>query len=184
MFLTVSHFFNVLAFLDLTLAILCCILLIKVPAKYSIKFVTIPLIILVTYISIIQGEDILGRPYEMKPVGQFEFLDYRVVVIDGVKKIELWIVQNKKSRLHIIEYGEKFEQEMAKAKSRKNKGARERGEFGANGKGGGRDLSIGDIPLEELLPKKEGEETAPTDPTSPRELTPEELKKRKDLFTT
>ena len=186
MFYSVSHFFNVLAFLDLTLAIVCCILLIKVSTRYAFKFITIPLIILSTYVLVIQGEDILGRAYDSRPVGQFEFIDYRVVVDHGVKKIELWVIQNKKSRLHVIPYSEGTEQELSKAKTRKGKGNRERGEFsnGKDGKPGGRDsLSIGDIPIEELLPPKEDDsETAPKQDT-PREITPEEIKKRKDLFT-
>lgn len=161
MFETVSHFFNVLAFLDLTMAILCCMLLIKVSTKYAIKFVTIPLVILSTYVLLVQGEDMLGRPYDKKPVGQFEFVDYRIDVKNGVKKIELWVIQDKKSRLHVFEYNEYTEQELSKAKTRKNKGARQRGQFGvpADKEGKGREsLSIGDIPLEELLPPKEGDE--------------------------
>lgn len=177
MFISVSHFFNVLAFLDLTLAVLCCILLVRVSTKYAIKFVTIPLVILVTYVLLIQGEDLLGRPYDMKPVGQFEFIDYRVDVKDGVKKIELWILQNKKSRLHIIDYAEKTEQELAKAKTRKGKGSRQRGEFGAptDKDGSGREsLSIGDIPLSEILPPKGGEDSSePVAPTAPAEPTPD-----------
>lgn len=171
MFATVSHFFSVLAFLDLTLAILCCILLIKVSSKYAIKFVTIPLILLSTYVLIVQGEEILGRPYDKKPEGKFEFVDYRVDVKNGVKKIELWVIQDKKSRLHIIDYNEFTEQELSKAKTRKNKGSRQRGEFGVpTDKEGGREsLSIGDIPLEELLPPKDSDSPGqtPEEPPAP-----------------
>lgn len=171
MFATVSHFFSVLAFLDLTLAILCCILLIKVSSKYAIKFVTIPLIILSTYVLIVQGEEILGRPYDKMPEGKFEFIDYRINVKNGVKSIELWVVQDKKSRLHIIDYNEFTEQELAKAKTRKGKGSRQRGEFGepTDKEGGRESLSIGDIPLEELLPPKDGDATeqAPEEPVIP-----------------
>jgi hypothetical protein len=159
MFTTVSHFFNALVFLDLTLAILCCILLIKVSTKYALKFVTIPVILLVTYVLIIQGEDILGRPYDVKPVGKFEFIDYRVVVSDGLKKIELWVVQEKKSRLHVVGYSENYEKEMAKAKSRRNKGSRERGEFSNKPGNSNSELSLSTIPPEELLPPKDGEVT-------------------------
>jgi predicted Co/Zn/Cd cation transporter (cation efflux family) len=173
MFITVSHFFSVLAFLDLTLAILCCILIIKLPLKYGIKFVTIPMIILVTYLLVIQGENILGRPYDIMPKGQFEFLDYRVVSRDGIKKIEIWVIQDKKSRLHIIQYNEKTEHELAKAKARKGKGARERGEFKTEEKGKGKgeneeSLSIGDIPQEEILTPKDSDgasESTPDDVT-------------------
>lgn len=174
MFVSVSHFFSVLAFLDLTLAVLCCILLIKVSARYAIKFVTIPLVILGTYVLLIQGEDILGRAYDKRPVGQFEFVDYRVDVKDGVKKIELWIIQDKKSRLHIIDYNENTEQELSKAKTRKNKGLRQRGQFGepTDKEGSGKEsLAIGDIPLAEILPPKDGEESEK--PTAPAEPEPD-----------
>lgn len=156
MFETVSHFFNVLAFLDLTLAILCCILLIKVSSKYAIKFVTIPMILLTSYVLIIEGGNMLGRPYEIMPVGKFEFLDYRVDTRKGEKKIELWVLQDKKSRLHIIDYDEKYEHELAKAKSRKNKGVRGQGEFIPDDNKTGRDnLSIAEMPTEQFMPPKE-----------------------------
>jgi len=174
MFVSVSHFFNVLVFLDLTLAVLCCILLIRVSSKYAIKFVTIPLVILGTYVLLVQGENMLGRPYDKMPVGKFEFVDYRVEVKDGVKKIELWVIQENKSRLHIIDYAEKTEQELSKAKTRKNKGSRQRGEFGepSDKEGSGREsLSIGDIPLAEILPPKDGdEESAPAKPDADKSL--------------
>lgn len=156
MFLSAYHFFNVLIFLDMSLAILCCILLIKVPMKYAIKFVTIPLVILSTYMLIVIGEDIFGRPYDQPPVGKFEFIDYRIDIKNGTKRIELWVVQEKKSRLHIINYNEIVEQELSKAKTRKSQGSRQRGEFSSDkGRNGGRySLSIGDIPLLEILPPK------------------------------
>lgn len=181
MFLSVVHFFNVLIFLDLTLAIIACILLLKVPLRYALKFTLIPLIIFSTYTLLVQGEDLLGRPYDLIPVGEFEYLDYRVVVEDGIKKIELWIVQDKKSRLHLIPYSVKTEQELARAKSKRNKGSRELGKFGFNKKGENdvdSDLSIGDIPIEEILPSKDP--NGSEEHIGPEELTPEQLRDRRN----
>ena len=170
MFLSVAHFFNVLIFLDLTLAILACILLLKVPMRYAIKFALIPIIIFSTYVLLIQGEDLLGRPYDKIPVGKFEFIDYRVAIVDGVKKIELWVLQDKKSRLHIVPYSTNMEEQLARAKSRKSKGSRERGEFGPDNGNSQPNFSIAEIPVEETMtPKEERTEDAP------HELTPEEL---------
>jgi len=172
MFLSVVHFFNVLIFLDLTLAIVSCILLLKVPLRYGVKFALIPLIIFSTYALLVQGADLMGRPYGIYPQGQFEFLDYRVVTEDGVKKIELWVIQDKKSRLHLIPYSEMTEQKLAKAKTRRSKGARERGNFATDKEGRGDDLSISDIPIEEIMiPKEDSEPQGPT---------PEELRDRRN----
>ena len=160
MFSSVLHFFNSLIFLDLILTILCCILLIKLPVRYAIKFISIPLVLFTTYILLVQGEDLLGRPYNSKPIGEFEFIDYRIDNSDGVKKIEIWVLQNKKSKLFIIDYTPKKEEQLAQAKSKRKAGAREQGEFkqGKPGKDGkDDDLSIGDIPANEILIPKDSE---------------------------
>jgi len=161
MFLGISHFLNVLVFLDITLAILCCILLIRLPLRYAIKFVTIPIILFITYITVIQGENLFGLPYEKEPIGQFEFRDYRVVTQDGKKKIEIWIIQEKKSRLHIIPYTADIEQKLSKAKSELKKGIPQKGQFRGNRKLSGNsteqnnELSIEGVRLEQLFPPKE-----------------------------
>ena len=156
MFLSAIHFFNVLAIVDLLLIILCCFLIIKLPLKYGIKFLVIPLIALTSYILIIQGADALGRPYEVMPVGEFEFIDYRVIANNGPKKIELWVVQNKKSRLHVIDYTPSRESELAKSKSRKDQGSREKGRFtdGGGNNIADSDLAMSSIKIENILPPK------------------------------
>ena len=163
MFSSVSHFFNVLIFLDLILSVLCCILLIKLPVKYAIKFISIPLVLFTTYVLVIQGEDIMGRAYNAKPTGQFEFIDYRVDTSSGAKKIEVWVVQDKKSRLYVFAYNEMTEQQLAKAKTSRKAGKKQQGQFG-NGKSrdgknkdGDDDLSIGDVPVEQILIPKDTE---------------------------
>lgn len=179
MFLSVTHLFNVLIFLDLTIAILCCILLLKVPLKYGVKFALIPLIIFTTFALLAKGEDLLGRPYAMIPKGKFEFIDYRVTIQEGVKEIELWVVQDKKSRLIIMPYSESNEQELAKAKSRKRQGSREKGEFRGKkqiDEGGGFDLSIESVPIDQILIPKE----APEEDVGP---TPEELRDRRNKLS-
>jgi len=157
MFLSAIHFFNALAILDLLLAILCCFLVIKLPLKYGIKFLVIPVIALSSYILVIHGSDVLGRPYDVTPVGEFEFIDYRVAVIDGRKTIELWVIQDKKSRLHIIEHTPSRESELAKGKSRKGKGSREKGKFEnkSNTDITASDLVISDVPSVNIFPPKD-----------------------------
>lgn len=144
--------------------------------KYGIKFISIPLIILSTFILLVQSEGLMGRAYDSMPVGKFEFLDYRVQIVDGVKKLELWVLQDKKSRLYVFTYTPGREQELSKAKSRKKKGARERGEFmTGNGKeNSGSDLSISDIPFEELMPQKEDSPNSSDEPVpdSQRQVPP------------
>jgi hypothetical protein len=155
LFSSAVHFFNVLVFLDILLAIICCILLVKVPTKYAIKLVTIPLILFISFILLIEGEKLFGRPYDVMPKGQFEFLDYRVTVVDGIKRIELWVLQQNKSRLHIIDYDESTEQKLSKAKTQRQAGNRGRGEFSIKPGDNKPDLSIGDIPRSEILIPKE-----------------------------
>src|ERR1035437_7078902 len=157
MFLSVLHFFNVLIFLDLILTVVCCILFIKLPVKYAIKFITIPLLLFTTYILIVHGGDMMGRPYAGKPVGEFELIDYRVDNTAGIKKLEVWVIEDKKSRLYIFDYSEITEQKLSKAKTQRKQGRRETGHFGdgkpgvGKEKNGGDDLSIGDIPVEQIL---------------------------------
>jgi hypothetical protein len=129
--------------------------------KYGLKYAVIPIILLSTYILLVNGEGMLGRPYDKMPDAQFEFLDYRVTRTDGQKKIEIWIVKDKKSRLHVIDYSEGTEKQLAKAKSARSQGSRVQGEF-KMGKGNGKtqdgfagSLNIEVIPLEQILPPKD-----------------------------
>lgn len=164
MFSTISHFLNALVFLDLTLAILCCILLIKLPIRYGIKYLVIPIIVLTTYMLVIEGEGFIGRPYDKMPVGKFEFMDYRVVTSGGQKTIEIWVLQNKKSRLHVIPYMETTEKELAKAKSAGKQGRRSQGEFQKSGKPskgmseGADQLRMEEVPLSAILPPKDDDD--------------------------
>lgn len=166
--LSVIHFFHVLMFVDVTLAALCAYLIIRLPLRYGVKFITIPLVIFSTFLMVILGSDILGRPYQVYPRGEFEFLDYRVVQVDGKKEIELWAIQHKKSRLHLIPYTEKTEQELAKAASRARNGGRQMGQFGGPLQDGngmpngheGNELNMREVPRALLLPPKAGDESA------------------------
>lgn len=149
--------------------------------KYGIKFVSIPLIILSTFILLVEGEGLMGRAYDSVPVGKFEFLDYRIHIVDGVKKVELWVLQDKKSRLYVFTHTPEREQELSKAKSRKKKGARERGEFklGAGVENSGSDLSISDIPYEELMPPKHEGPNSSEEPVPESERQPLPIQENK-----
>ena len=160
MFLSVLHFLNALMFLDISLAILCCILIIKLPAGYALKYVTIPIVLLITYMSIVALPNMLGRPYEAYPTEEFEFKDYRIVMDNDVKKIEIWVIENKKSRLYLIDYSEQKEQAMSKAKTAAQKGHKQKGKFGKKiGKevigGDENQVIIEDVPLQQILPPKD-----------------------------
>lgn len=165
MFTSIAHFLNTLVFLDLTLAILCCILLIKLPMKYGFKYLVIPIILLSTYVLLVDGEGMLGRPYDKIPTEQFEFLDYRITRSNGQKKIEVWIIQDRKSRLYVIDYSESTDRELAKAKHARNQGQKVLGEFGTNkskkkpedkdiDRGFENSLNIEIVPPERILPPK------------------------------
>lgn len=158
MFETLTQFFNVLIFLDIVLATLCCFLIIKLPLQYKLKYVTIPIVLLITYILIIAGEDVLGRPYDIYPVGKFDMVDYRVVSSGGNKKIEVWVIQKNKSRLLIIPYSAEQEQQLAKSKTKRQKGTQQQGQFMRKGKNSGNgntdSLEFADKPLQSVLPPK------------------------------
>lgn len=159
MFETLSQFFNVLIFLDLTLAVLCCFLIIRLPLQYKLKYVTIPIVLLITYILIIAGEDVLGRPYDIYPSGKFDMMDYRVVTTNSNKKIEIWVIQKGKSRLLLIPYSAEREQQLAKSKTKGKKGMPQQGQFskrtGKNSDhGDSESLEFSDKPLRSILPPK------------------------------
>lgn len=153
MFLSVLHFYNVLIFLDLAFAILCCILIVKLPRRYALKFAAIPLICFITYVMLIQGEDVLGRAYGVPPKGKFEFIEYRVNVEDGVRSIEIWVLQDKKSKLHIVDYTPQLESQLADARQNRKNGGRSVGQFSKGVES--YKLRINAIPVENLLPPKE-----------------------------
>jgi len=149
-------------------------LLVKVATKYSVKFASIPLILLVTYVLLVQGEGLMGRPYDSIPMGKFEFLEYRVTQLDDYKAIEVWVLQKKKSRLYVIPYSEQMDQELARAKSKREKGSRMIGEFGEKKKGQlhePQDLTMTDITPEMIMPPKEGE-AVPQEPAEEKQISP------------
>jgi hypothetical protein len=162
--LSLLPFLNVLMFLNIGLAALCCFLIIRLPFGYWLKFTTIPFIIAITFVLVMDGENLFGRPYPGVPQGQFEFKDYRVVS-ESEKKIELWVIQNKESRLYVFKYDPEFEQQLATAKGKTRKGAKMKGEFKGDRKGSGRPgsgsnykLNIEETPLTEILPPKNEQE--------------------------
>ena len=160
MFVSLMHFLNILMFLDISFAILCCILIVKLPTKYALKYALIPLLLSITYMSVVTMPDMLGRPFEGLPAGEFEFKDYRVIMMNKVKKIELWVIEDHKSRLYLIDYSDLKEETLAKAKSGAKQGRKQVGKFkkkdGPEGNGlDGPQLGINDVPLQQILPPKD-----------------------------
>jgi hypothetical protein len=129
-FFTIAHIFNIIVLLNLLLAIICGIMVIKLPIKFYFKYVSIPFIFLITYFLATAGEDILGRPYSAEPGGKYEFLSYRVDYSNKEKSIEVWLLQIGRSRLFSAPYSPDLEQKLAEAANKKKRGARVILDFG------------------------------------------------------
>jgi hypothetical protein len=104
--------------------------------------------------SVITFPNMLGRPYEGVPVGEFEFKDYRVTIVSDIKKIELWVIQDHKSRLYLIDYSDIVDQALAKSKSGLKQGHRQTGKFIQSGDLKDNELEMSDVPLQQILPPK------------------------------
>lgn len=104
----------------MTFIVFMTYLLIKLPASYKIKFIGIPVLIFGGFLAIQTFRDILGYPVPSSLPYKFTFLHYRVIHDNNHKNIEVWIIENNKSRLYVIPYTEKTEREMKEAKERAN----------------------------------------------------------------
>lgn len=170
MFSTVVQFVNILVILQVSLAALCCILLIKLPMKFWVKYLVIPFVIVLTYMGTVTSEGLFGKPYEVLPQGKFTFKAFRVVSPSaGTKKIEIWVIQDGKSRLHVIEYTAKREQAMIQAENGTLNGKPQEGTFEEEEDGKGKakgdsngggydtnpDVSFKEKPLHKALPPKQ-----------------------------
>ncbi len=139
----------------------------KVPQRYTLKFVIIPLIIGLAFLGTIKIESLLGRPYEKVPSDEFKMIDFQLKKkSDDTLWIELWIRDEKgESRLYMVPYSQNLLEALEQAKQEGNKtGSQFKFKFKRGGKqnanqgtGSGNDLELEGkiIPREDLLPSKD-----------------------------
>lgn len=130
-----------LAFL---ITIVSAFLIVKLPHKFIVKFLLIPMILCAGLMFADNINQVLGFPFSNYPTGKFGVKDYRVTFVsEGVMNIEVWVLQKGKSRLYVIPYNKDVEKELqqAVAERRKGDGTREL-QFGK--KEGGQDGPEGD----------------------------------------
>lgn len=154
------HFFNLIILLDVVLAICCAYLISRLPVRYMLKFITVPLLFIIVYLSIVHFENVLGRPYDAIPKEKFAIKSYRIVKQKNQQpRIELWIVETTgRSRLHVIPYDDKIAKMLAEAMSKTQKGRPQMGEFKQLTPKSGHfnyEFRTEDIPVESFLPPKD-----------------------------
>lgn len=154
------HFFNLIILLDVVLAICCAYLISQLPVRYAFKFVTIPLLLVVVYLSVVHFEDVLGRPYDAIPKTKFAIKSYRIVKQkDEQPKIEIWAIETAgKSRLYVVPYDDKIAKMLAEAMNKTQKGRPQAGEFKQMTPKSGHfnyEFRTEDIPVESFLPPKD-----------------------------
>lgn len=150
--------------LGLLITFVCVFLLIKLPTKFWIKFLLVPLICLLGFVSFTSIPTIMGYPYDGVPKGKFHLVG--AAVRDGEqgkgRKIEFWADQDGKSRLYSIPFDAKILKQMLDAMKADGGGNGQTDlEFKKNAHGGG----TGDVqafslegsftPLVKTLPPKD-----------------------------
>jgi len=147
-----DEFLNSLILFQALLVCFCSFLIIKLPTKYFVKWLIIPSLFLILFITSINYDNILGRPYHHAPKGEFLLVDFRVAVQpDGKREIEIWIVEQGKSRLLSFNFNPKLLEQLNAAKAGMKKGGKATGKFKGHGDSDVEDPDGVDIQMHEPL---------------------------------
>lgn len=129
-------------------------LLVKVPNKYTLKWIGIPLLLVGSYFSYIEYGQSLGYAVPNIPDGQFVYIAHHPV---NKQTLELWVVEkNGRSRVYSLPWSKLLEQKLTTAEERKGKGIVTIGHLRMHGSGGEWDWDHSDIdqlPMEREYPK-------------------------------
>jgi hypothetical protein len=88
--------------------------------RFWIKFLLIPIIVITTIFCINSFEDMSGFPYHDVPKGDFELIKHRATLnSEGEIVLQVWCVQEGKSRLFEFSYDPGLDQAMSKAEGEK-----------------------------------------------------------------
>jgi hypothetical protein len=116
-------------------------LIVKIPNAYTFKWFAIPILLFGGFFSYQIYDRMLGYAYPIPMPETFMFLDYRVVrQDDGQKMVELWIVDKEgRSRLHLVPWSKKSEEQLSEAKKRAKEGKAQMGKKVPKKDGKGKD---------------------------------------------
>ena len=90
--------------------IFVCYILLRTPAKFFVKFITIPLLFFLFYSTIYKLNDILGNAYPVIHVG-------KVILLDGLKNgqtIEIWVkhLGERDTRLYKLPWTKELQKKL------------------------------------------------------------------------
>ncbi len=121
-------------------------LLLKVPSGYKLKWLAVPALLISSFFSYDLYVEKLGQPVPIElPTKEFQLVEGRII---GVTKIEIWILEDRRtSRLIVIPYTKSTAENLNKALDRTRKGIPQVGKRKGNqgqGKGEGKGEGKGD----------------------------------------
>jgi len=134
LYVTIS-FLAILAF--------CAYLVISLPKKNLLKFVTIPLLIWLGFFLYISIPNLMGSPIIGFPKGEFELVGYVIKMDDGKKIIEAWVTVKDDSKLYSFPYTEGVENTLSEMSDANKMGLPQTGEFEEGDPTGGGVLAHG-----------------------------------------
>ena len=116
----ILYHFNIELITFAVLMIFVCYILLRTPAKFFVKFITIPLLFFLFYSTMYKLNDILGYAYPVIPVG-------KVIILDGVKQgrtIELWVrhLGKDNTRLYKLPWTKQLQKKLKEAKKAREQG--------------------------------------------------------------
>jgi len=116
----IIYHFNVELVTFAILMIFVCYILLRTPAKFFVKFITIPLLFFLFYSTIYKLNDILGYAYPVIPVG-------KVILLDGLKNgqtIEIWVkhLGERDTRLYKLPWTKELQKKLKQARKAREMG--------------------------------------------------------------
>ncbi len=150
-------YLNTLTFLVIVLSFLVAYLTTKLPIRYGIKFVSLPLLFVIVLMTLHYHSEIVGRPIKGTPSEKFVYKDHRIFKDGDKKLIELWAIDKNGSRLYQFAYSDDAAKKLAQARERNKKGKPQMGRpvMKPGKEKHGFDTEFEDIPIDNLLPPKE-----------------------------
>ena len=106
---------KVLAFLFSAAIVFSLFLWIRARAPFWIRFIGVPIVLALTIWGYSQLDDMLGFPYWGTPAGEMVLLGYDVQPDEEELKIVIWLRGPEGSRLYIIPWSQKKEEQLKKA---------------------------------------------------------------------
>jgi hypothetical protein len=138
----------------LIMTIFTVYLLIKVPKGYALKYLAIPLMIMMGLQFVMTLPQVLGRPKLGYPEANFKLVGYKMDFVDHKLVIQAWVKEADQSKLYQFPFSEEVAAQLAKMAAHGGQGKFEKKGGGkGTGQGDSETLSEIDIPHENLPSK-------------------------------